>query len=131
MKPRITYDIESKLAYLYTLSSTAQYKIQLTDELEVNEYLELDIDEQDRVVGIEVFGPIALELSKLAGFTQIYTKDGGIYSFRLNKQEVNQKFHYKGIDFCFSDEKFESFVGLDIVDLNKYDISLLDQILIP
>ncbi|MBY0595814.1 DUF2283 domain-containing protein [Bacillus bingmayongensis] len=130
MKSRITYDNEAKLAYLYIFSSVAQYKIQSTDELEVNEYLGLDIDQHDRIVGIEFFGPVASELSKLVGSEKIYKKNGNVYSFRLSEQEVKNKFQYKGIDFCFSDEGFECFIGFDVINLNKYDKDLLEEVTI-
>ncbi|MGE7906909.1 DUF2283 domain-containing protein [Peribacillus sp. NPDC094092] len=49
----------------FTLVS--KYKISSTIELEVNEYLELDIDEGGRIVGIEFFCPITSKLSRIAG----------------------------------------------------------------
>lgn len=66
MKSRITYDIEAKLSYLYTLPLSVKDKIASTIELEVNEYLGLDIDEGGRIVGIE--------LSKIAGSRKFMVK---------------------------------------------------------
>lgn len=62
---------EAKLAYLYTLPSSVKYMIVSTIELEVNEYLGLDIDEDGRIAGIEFFGSITSKLSKIAGRRKI------------------------------------------------------------
>ncbi|MCM3168069.1 DUF2283 domain-containing protein [Peribacillus frigoritolerans] len=82
MKSRITYDKEAKLAYLYPLPSSVKDKIVSTIELEVND-LELDIDEVGRIIGIEFFGPVISKLSKKAGSTKFYKKNGKKFSFRL------------------------------------------------
>jgi len=130
MEPRITYDNEAKLAYLYIFPADFPYDIECTEELEVNEFLVLDIDHHERIVGIEFFGPAAHQLSKLAGAEKIYKKNGNTFSFRLSEQEVKNKFQYKGINFCFSDKEFEHFIGFDIVDLNKYNEHALEQLVI-
>ncbi|WP_375540589.1 DUF2283 domain-containing protein [Peribacillus simplex] len=49
----------------------SKYMIVSTIELEVNEYLGLDIDEDGRIVGIEFFGSITSKLSKIAGRRKI------------------------------------------------------------
>ncbi|MFJ7511007.1 DUF2283 domain-containing protein [Peribacillus simplex] len=121
MKSRITYDKEAKLAYLYTLPSSVKYKIVSTIELEVNEYLELDIDEEGRIVGIEFFGPVTSKLSKIAGRRKIYKENGEGFSFRLTEKDIKSKFSFKGIDFCFADNDYQEFVGFDVVEIKKYN----------
>ncbi|MBT2647788.1 DUF2283 domain-containing protein [Bacillus sp. ISL-34] len=99
MKSRVTYDEEVELAYLYTLPSSVKYKIASTIELEVNEYLELDIVEDGRIVGIEFFGPITSKLSKIAGSRKIYKKNGEKFSFRLTEKDIKIKFSLKELTF--------------------------------
>ncbi|MDA1477145.1 DUF2283 domain-containing protein [Bacillus changyiensis] len=53
MRSAITFDKEAELGYLYVLPPSRKYKIKSTDELEMNEDIVLDIDIEDRVVGIE------------------------------------------------------------------------------
>ncbi|MFS0668739.1 hypothetical protein AB1L12_12510 [Peribacillus frigoritolerans] len=55
-------------------------------ELEVNEYLEIDIDEVGRIIGIEFFGPVISKLSKKAGSTKFYEKNGKEFPFLLWKK---------------------------------------------
>lgn len=92
-----------------------------TIELEVNEYLELDIDEVGRIIGIEFFRPVISKLSKKAGSTKFYKKNGEKFSFRLTEKDIKSKFNFKGIDFCFADNDFQEFVGFDVVDIKKYN----------
>ncbi|MGG4266424.1 DUF2283 domain-containing protein [Peribacillus simplex] len=125
MESSITFDKEAELAYLYTLPSSVQYKVKSTDELEVNEYLELDIDEDGRIVGIEFFGPITSKLSKIVGSKKIYRENEEKFSFRLTEEEIKSKFNYNGIDFCFSDDDFQEFVGFDVVDVKNYNEEFL------
>lgn len=128
MKSRITYDSAAQRAYVYVLPSGVKYEIESTDELEVNSSLELDIDQNDRVVGIEFFGQPVSKVSKLAGSKKIYKKIEDVFTLRFSEEIVKTKFRFKGIDFCFADNEFKEFIGIDVVDLDKYDKDLLGKI---
>ncbi|NPC91786.1 DUF2283 domain-containing protein [Bacillus sp. WMMC1349] len=134
MRSAITFDKEAELGYLYVLPPSRKHKIKSTDELEVNEDIVLDIDTEDRIVGIELFGSSAISASSLAGVKRIYSKsinNGSLmYSFRLSDKKTTKTFSIYGISFCFSDDHFEEFVGFDIVDISKYDEILLDKMTI-
>lgn len=67
MRSFITYDKEAELGYIYVLPPSRKIKIESTDELEVNEDIMLDVDVEDRIVGIELFGDSAHALKELAG----------------------------------------------------------------
>ncbi|KAA6452685.1 DUF2283 domain-containing protein [Bacillus swezeyi] len=133
MRSFITFDKETELGYIYVLPPSRKIKIESTEELEVNEDIMLDIDVEDRIVGMELFGDSAYALKELAGEKKIYSKslnednESVIYSFRLSDKEVNKTFNAFGLSFCFSDDKFEELVGFDILDISKYDEKLLDK----
>ncbi|MEC2046287.1 DUF2283 domain-containing protein [Bacillus licheniformis] len=133
MRSFITFDKEAELGYIYVLPPSRKIKIESTDELEVNEDIMLDVDVEDRIVGIELFGDSAHALKELAGTKKIYSKslnednESVVYSLRLSDKEVNKTFNAFGLSFCFSDDKFEEFVGFDINDISKYDEKLLDK----
>jgi len=73
-------------AYLYPLPSSVKDKIVSIIELEVNEYLEIDIDEVGRIIVIEFFGPVISKLSKKAGSTKFYEKNGKKFPLHLWKK---------------------------------------------
>lgn len=55
MRSFITFDKEADLGYIYVLPPSRKIKIESTDELEVNEDIMLDVDVEDRIVGIDLF----------------------------------------------------------------------------
>lgn len=67
MRSLITFDMEAELGYIYVLPPSRKSKIESTDELEVNEDIMLDIDSEDRIVGMELFGDTAHALANFAG----------------------------------------------------------------
>lgn len=72
MKKLITYDPEIQMAYLYVIPFTSEIEIESIEELEENPNLNLDIDQFDRIVGIEFFGENARKLKELTNKSKIY-----------------------------------------------------------
>ncbi|MCU5516181.1 DUF2283 domain-containing protein, partial [Bacillus wiedmannii] len=96
MKKLITYDSEIQMAYLYVIPFTSEIEIESTEELEENPKLNLDIDQFDRIVGIEFFGENAHKLKELTNRSKIYIKKASndnayIYSFRVSQDNYLQK----------------------------------------
>lgn len=123
----ITFDKEAELAYVYVVPPSIPRTIKDTEDLEVNDYIALDIDKFDRIVGLEFCDEIAMKLKKCLE-SEKYTKEGEhseVFQFRLSADKVVKKFRFKGIDFCFSDQEYNNFVGFDIVDLKRYDKNIL------
>lgn len=119
--PRITYDQEAGLAYIYILSPSENYSICATEELEINEGLALDLDQEGRVVGGECFGKCADALSSFAGTEKLHEQSTKcVKSFRLTDEPVRETFHRNGIEFCFGDDEYKRFLGYDLVDAEKY-----------
>ncbi|MDR4433013.1 DUF2283 domain-containing protein [Bacillus tequilensis] len=128
----ITYDKEAELAYIYVIPPINQPStVKLTEDLEVNENISLDINKQNLIVGMEIFGELANDISKLAGSKKIYKKTARnkkeIYSFRLYDLETSNSFEFNGILFCFADDNYEKFLGYDVIDIEKYKAELLNQ----
>ncbi|MDA2779784.1 DUF2283 domain-containing protein [Bacillus cereus group sp. Bc002] len=133
MKNIITYDPESQMAYLYVIPFTSEIEIESTEELEENPTLNLDIDQFDRIVGIEFFGGNASKLKELTNKSKIYIKKTSndntyIYSFRLYQDTHLQKVLFHNIVFYFSDKKYEEFIGFDIMKPSLYGYEILDSL---
>lgn len=120
MKIRINYDKEVDIGYFYVFSKKYKYTIEETEELEVNPFLSLDIDEKKAIVGIELFGEEASEIKNLVNEEHTYTKKASGISLRINEKEVTSKYSFLGIDFCFARDDYKGFVGFDVVDNEKY-----------
>lgn len=73
MESRITFDTEAKAGYIYLLPDSETYTIQATEDVGDSPLL-VDIDEHDRIVGIECLGEIAQRLSPIAGSEKYITK---------------------------------------------------------
>ena len=133
MKKLITYDPEIQMAYLYVIPFTSEIKIESTEELEENPKLNLDIDQFDRIVGIEFFGENAHKLKELTNRSKIYIKKASndnayIYSFRVSQDNYLQKVLFHNIVFYFSDKKYEEFIGFDIMKPSLYGYEILDSL---
>ncbi|KAB2454416.1 DUF2283 domain-containing protein [Bacillus sp. CH126_4D] len=133
MKKLITYDSEIQMAYLYLIPFTSQIEIESTEELEENPKLNLDIDQFDRIVGIEFFGENARKLKDLTNRSKIYKKKTSndkecIYSFRLSQDNYLQKVLFHNIVFYFADKKYEEFIGFDIINPSLYGHEILDSL---
>lgn len=133
MKKLITYDSEIQMAYLYVIPFTSEIEIEMTGELEENPKLNVDIDQFDRIVGIEFFGENARKLKGLTNRSKIYIKKTSndnkyIYSFRLSQDTHLQKVLFHNIVFYFSDKKYEEFIGFDIIDPSLYGHEILESL---
>ena len=133
MKKLITYDPEIQMAYLYVIPFTSEIEIESTEELEENPKLNLDIDQFDRIVGIEFFGENASKLKGLTNRSKIYKKETSndnnyIYSFRVSQENHLQKVLFHNIVFYFSDKKYEEFIGFDIMKPSLYGYEILDSL---
>ena len=133
MKKLITYDPEIQMAYLYVIPFTSEIEIESTEELEENPKLNLDIDQFDRIVGIEFFGENASKLKGLTNRSKIYKKETSndnnyIYSFRVSQENHLQKVLFHNIVFYFSDKKYEEFIGFDIMKPSLYGHEILDSL---
>ena len=133
MKKLITYDPESQMAYLYIIPFTAHIEIESTEELEENPKLNVDIDQFDRIVGIEFFGENALKLKELTNRSTIYKKKTSndkeyIYSFRVSQDNPLQKVVFHHVIFYFADNQYEDFIGFDIIKPSLYGYDILDSL---
>lgn len=133
MKKLITYDPAIQMAYLYVIPFTSEIEIESTEELEENPTLNLDIDQFDRIVGIEFFGGNASKLKELTNKSKIYIKKTSNdntyrYSFRLSQDTHLQKVLFHNIVFYFSDKKYEEFIGFDIMKPSLYGYEILDSL---
>ncbi|MRB20589.1 DUF2283 domain-containing protein [Bacillus thuringiensis] len=133
MKKLITYDPEIQMAYLYVIPFTSEIKIESTEELEENPKLNLDIDQFDRIVGIEFFGENAHKLKELTNMSKIYIKKASndnayIYSFRVSQDNYLQKVLFQNVVFYFADKKYEEFIGFDIMKPSLYGYEILDSL---
>ncbi|ALQ66774.1 DUF2283 domain-containing protein [Bacillus thuringiensis] len=133
MKKLITYAPEIQMAYLYMIPFTSEIKIESTEELEENPKLNVDIDQFDRIVGIEFFGENARKLKELTKKSKIYIKktsndNNYLYSFRLSQDTHLQKVLFHNIVFYFADKKYEEFIGFDIIKPSLYGYDILDSL---
>ncbi|EOP07240.1 DUF2283 domain-containing protein [Bacillus sp. WC2507] len=133
MKKLITYDPEIQMAYLYVIPFTSEIEIESTEELEENPKLNLDIDQFDRIVGIEFFGENASKLKGLTNRSKIYIKktsndNNYIYSFRVSQENHLQKVAFHHVVFYFADKKYEGFIGFDIIKPSLYGYEILDSL---
>ncbi|OJE39193.1 hypothetical protein BAQ47_13435 [Bacillus tropicus] len=133
MKKLITYDPEIQMAYLYVIPFTSEIKIESTEELEENPNLNVDIDQFNRIVGIEFFRENARKLKGITNMNKIYIKktlndNTYIYSFRLSQDNHLQKVLFHNIVFYFSDKKYEEFIGFDIINPSLYGYDILDSL---
>ncbi|WP_237979736.1 DUF2283 domain-containing protein [Bacillus thuringiensis] len=133
MKKLITYDPEIQMAYLYVIPFTSEIEIESTEELEENPKLNVDIDQFDRIVGIEFFGENASKLKGLTNRSKIYKKktlndNKCIYSCRLSQDNHLQKVVFHHVVFYFADKKYEEFIGFDIMKPSLYGYDILDSL---
>ncbi|MDA2728195.1 DUF2283 domain-containing protein [Bacillus cereus] len=133
MKKLITYDPEIQMAYLYVIPFTSEIEIESTEELEENPKLNVDIDQFDRIVGIEFFGENAHKLKELTNMSKIYKKKASndnayIYSFRVSQDNYLQKVLFQNVVFYFADKKYEEFIGFDIIKPSLYGNEILDSL---
>ncbi|MED2932030.1 DUF2283 domain-containing protein [Bacillus wiedmannii] len=129
----MTYDPEIQMAYLYVIPFPSEIEIESTEELEGNPKLNVDINQFDRIVGIEFFGENARKLKELTNRSKIYKKKTSndntyIYSFRLSQDNYLQQVLFHNIVFYFSDKKYEECIGFDIIDPSLYGHEILESL---
>ncbi|QJX80263.1 DUF2283 domain-containing protein [Priestia megaterium] len=122
----ITYDTESKMAYIY-LVDPLQHRVASTEELEQNEDIVLDLGENSPIVGIELEGKAAAKIADLPTYPKykkVTSKDGSVnFLLQLSNQEIKREVQYPGIDavtFLFADQECEEFVGISILESTWY-----------
>ncbi|WHF27726.1 DUF2283 domain-containing protein [Bacillus altitudinis] len=114
MKRIITYDQTIDIGYIYLIPPRIG-TIKETIELDVNECVNVDIDKEGRVAGLELFA----EEAKVLKHTPVYEDE---LSLRFTDQEVLSTYHLSGIEFLFSTPDHEGLIGFTIVDPLRYHI---------
>ncbi|AQX56651.1 DUF2283 domain-containing protein (plasmid) [Priestia flexa] len=120
MIKRIDFNKEVEIGYIQVIKEIKAGMAHDTEELEVNSYINLDLDKENRIIGLEIFRDEANVLKNAPSKDDIYIKNGNMYSLRLNDNEVVSRYSYLGIEFCFSEENYRGFIGFDILDITKY-----------
>ncbi|WP_458110099.1 DUF2283 domain-containing protein [Bacillus zhangzhouensis] len=119
MKNRITFDKAANFRYIYVFNKKYKYQIKETEELEANELIALDIDRENKIVGLEVFGEEAIYI-KNNEISQMYKQIDGSYYFLLVDKPVKSSSIFLGIEFLFENEDYTNFIGYKILDIEKY-----------
>lgn len=114
MKRTITYDQTINIGYIYLIPPRIG-TIKETIELDVNECVNVDIDKEGRVAGLELFA----EEAEVLKHTPVYEDE---LSLRFTDQEVLSTYHLSGIEFQFSTPDHNGLIGFTIVDPLKYHV---------
>lgn len=120
MNERIEFDSEVEIGYIYIVNKNYKTEIKETEELEVNEFISMDIDKNDIVVGLEVFNEEAIILKNFREKQNLFIKTDKGYSFKFSKKEVSSRYEYNGLEFCFAQDNYTEFIGINVIDLDKY-----------
>ncbi|MEK3805416.1 DUF2283 domain-containing protein [Bacillus sp. FSL H8-0547] len=120
MKAKVSYDNDADMGYIY-LQANKETSIVVTEELEVNALISLDIDKKKTIEGIELAGDEAAALREMLYKGETYTKTdhpysetGHGFSLRISEKAVKSKYRVSGITLCFLDEEYKGFVGFDL-----------------
>lgn len=116
LKRTITYEQSIDIGYIYITPQSERLKIKETIELDVNECINVDIDKEDRVAGLELFA----EESEVLRNAPVYEDH---LSLRLTDQEVLSTYHLSGVEFQFSTPDHKRLIGFTIVDPLRYNIT--------
>lgn len=116
MKRTITYEQNIDIGYIYITPQAEHMKIKETIELDVNECVNVDIDQEGRVAGLELFA----EESKVLRNVPVYEDE---HSLRLTDQDILSTYHLSGIEFQFSTSDHNGLIGFTIVDPPRYNIT--------
>ncbi|MGD6983440.1 DUF2283 domain-containing protein [Bacillus altitudinis] len=114
LKRTITYDQTIDIGYIYLIPPRIG-TIKKTIELDVNECVNVDIDKEGRVAGLELFA----EEAEVLKHTPVYEDE---LSLRFTDQEVLSTYHLSGIEFHFSTPDHNGLIGFTIVDPLKYSV---------
>jgi len=115
LKRTITYEQNIDIGYIYITPQAEHMKIKETIELDVNECVNVDIDKDGRVAGLELFA----EESKVLRNVPVYEDE---LSLRLTDQEILSTYHLSGIEFQFSTSDHNGLIGFTIVDPIRYNV---------
>lgn len=129
MSIKITLDKKLELGYLYLFPESFKYKIEDTEELEANAYISLDIDQDERIVGIEVFDSETIHLHDAINKEVYYEEKSDHISFRLKDTPIKSSSTFCGIRFNFAEGDYSEFVGFDIIDLELYSKEALKSLI--
>lgn len=129
MSIKITLDKKLELGYLYLFPEIFKYKIEDTEELEANAYISLDIDQDERIVGIEVFDSETIHLHDAINKEVYYEEKSDHISFRLKDTPIKSSSTFCGIRFNFAEGDYSEFVGFDIIDLELYSKEALKSLI--
>ncbi|MDR0126010.1 MULTISPECIES: hypothetical protein [Bacillus] len=81
-------------------------------ELDVNECINVDIDQEDRVAGLELFA----EEAEVLRHTPVHEDE---YSLRFTDQDVLSTYHLSGVEFQFSKPDHQGLIGFKLIDSLK------------
>ncbi|MFJ5672397.1 DUF2283 domain-containing protein [Bacillus safensis] len=115
LKRTITYEQNIDIGYIYITPQAEHVKIKETIELDVNECVNVDIDQEGRVAGLELFA----EESEVLRNTPVYEDD---LSLRLTNKEILSTYHLLGVEFQFSTPDHNGLIGFTIVDPIRYNV---------
>lgn len=125
MNSILRVDTEVEIAYISILSSLLKGGIVKTEELEENTDFDFDLDEQDRVRGIEIFGDTYEILKNMQEIKKFELNDGKYY-WGKNKPSITYDISYNGILLHFENNDYTNFIGLTIIDTQKYPSNYLN-----
>lgn len=128
MTIRMTYDQEAEMGYLYLFPETFTPAIEETDELEANACLNVDVDQEERIVGIEFFDEEADVIRDVRAQSFFYEELADRFSLRLRNTIPKSTCLFQGVTFYFAETDHTGFIGLDILDLERYPIDILRTI---
>jgi len=128
MTIRMTYDQEAKMGYLYLFPETFTPVIEETDELEENAFLNVDVDQEGRIVGIECFDKEADVIRDVHADAFLYEEQADRFSLRLRNTIPKSTCLFQGVTFYFAETNHTGFIGLDIMDLERYPVDVLRTI---
>ncbi|WP_410502809.1 DUF2283 domain-containing protein [Exiguobacterium acetylicum] len=131
MTIRMTYDQEAEMGYLYLFPGTFTPAIKKTDELEANEFLNVDFDHEERIVGIEFFNEEADVIRDVHSKAFFYEELADRFSLRLRNTIPKSTCLLQGVTFYFAEIDHTGFIGLDILDLERYPVDVLRTIAQP
>lgn len=126
MNSILKVDKEVEIAYINILSSSLTGRIIKTEELEENTDFQFDLDEQDRVRGIEIFGDTFEILKDMLEIKKFELKGEKCY-WGKEKSSVTHNIFYNGIELHFGNNDYTNFIGLTIIDIEKYPFTYLNE----
>ena len=127
----MTYDQEAEMGYPYLFPETFTPVIEDTDELEENAFLSVDVDQEGRIVGIEFFNEEANVIRAVHSQAFLYAEHTDRFSLRLQNTIPKSSCHLQGVTFYFAETDHTGFIGLDILDLERYPVDVLRTLAQP